>query len=74
MALDLSQIKELLKKPTKTRNIQKAITMQYRLRFHTETNIAASDIPQPTRLFLDWVSTLLPKDKYSTFLQLYKFP
>lgn len=74
MALDLSQIKEILKKPTKTRNIQKAITTQYRLRFHTETNIAASDIPQPTRLFLDWVSTLLPKDKYSTFLQLFKFP
>lgn len=74
MALDLSQIKEILKKPTKTRNIQKAITMQYRLRFHTETNIAVSDIPQPARLFLDWVSTLLPKDKYSTFLQLFKFP
>lgn len=48
--------------------------MQRRLRFHTETNIAVSDINQPTTLFLDWVSHLLPLDKYNTFLHLFKFP
>nr|UVX54196.1 MAG: portal protein [Bacteriophage sp.]UVX76552.1 MAG: portal protein [Bacteriophage sp.]UWF98555.1 MAG: portal protein [Bacteriophage sp.] len=48
--------------------------MQKRLRFHTETNIAVSDINQPTALFLDWVRNLLPKDKYNIFLQLFKFP
>lgn len=48
--------------------------MQKRLRFHTETNIAVSDINQPTNLFLDWVSNLLPKDKYNIFLQLFKYP
>lgn len=48
--------------------------MQKRLRFHTETNIAVSDINQPTTIFLDWVSQLLPKDKYHTFLHLFKYP
>jgi hypothetical protein len=48
--------------------------MQRRLRFHTETNIAVSDINQPTTIFLDWVKHLLPKDKFNIFLQLFKFP
>lgn len=48
--------------------------MQKRLRFHTETNIAISDINLPTNIFLDWVKGLLPKDKFNTFLQLFKYP
>lgn len=74
MALDLNQIKQILQKPTKRQVIQKAANVQKRLRFHTETNIAVSDINQPTALFLDWVRNLLPKDKYNIFLQLFKFP
>lgn len=74
MALDLNQIKQILQKPTKRQVIQKAANMQKRLRFHTETNIAVSDINQPTALFLDWVRNLLPKDKYNIFMQLFKFP
>lgn len=74
MALDLNQIKQALLKPSKKQVIQKAVNMQRRLRFHTETNIAISDISQPTTIFLDWVRGLLPKDKYNTFLQLFKFP
>lgn len=74
MALELNQIKQILQKPTKRQTIQKAINMQRRLRFHTETNIAVSDINQPTTIFLDWVKHLLPKDKFNIFLQLFKFP
>lgn len=74
MALELNQIKQILLKPIKRQVIQKAVNMQRRLRFHTETNIAVSDINQPTMLFLEWVKNLLPKDKYNTFLQLFKFP
>ena len=48
--------------------------MQRRLRFHTETNISVYDINQPATIFLDWVSHLLPKDKYHTFLHLFKYP
>lgn len=74
MALDLNQIKQILQKPSKKQIINKASLMQKRLRFHTETNIAVSDINQPTTLFLDWVSHLLPKDKYNIFLNLFKYP
>lgn len=74
MGLELSQIKQILEKPTKRQLIQKAANMQRRLRFHTETNIVVSDISQPATVFLDWVRGLLPKDKYAIFLQLFKFP
>ena len=74
MALDLNQIKQILQKPSKKQIIKKASLLQKRLRFHTETNIAVSDINQPTTLFLDWVSRLLPKDKYNIFLHLFKYP
>ena len=74
MALELNQIKQVLQKPSKRQVIQKAVNMQRRLRFHTETNVAVSDINQPTTIFLQWVKTLLPKDKFNIFLQLFKFP
>ena len=74
MALELNRIKQILQKPSKRQVIQKAVNMQRRLRFHTETNIAVSDINQPTTIFLDWVKHLLPKDKFNIFLQLFKFP
>ena len=74
MGLELNQIKQILQKPTKRQLIQKAVNLQRRLRFHTETNVAVSDINQPASLFLDWVKNLLPKDKYNIFLQLFRFP
>ena len=74
MALELNQIKQILQKPTKRQTIQKAVNAQRRLRFHTETNVAVSDINQPTTIFLDWVRQLLPKDKFNIFLHLFKFP
>ena len=74
MALELNQIKQILQKPSKRQVIQKAVNMQRRLRFHTETNVAVSDINQPTTIFLDWVRQLLPKDKFNIFLRLFKFP
>ena len=74
MALELSQIKQILLKPEKKQTIQKASLMQKRLRFHTETSSSLRDINQPATIFLEWVSKLLPKDKYNTFLQLFKYP
>lgn len=74
MVLELNQIKEILQKPTKRQTIQKAVKMQKRLRFHTETNSSISDINQQATEFLKWVKDLLPADKYNTFLHLFKFP
>ena len=74
MALELKQIKQILQQPSKKQAIQKAVRLQKRLRFHTETNIALSDINAPATIFLEWVKGLLPKDKYNVFLQLFKYP
>lgn len=74
MALDLNQIKQILEKPAKKQTIQRAVNMQRRLRFHTETSVAVSDISLQASMFLDWVKTLLPKDKFNIFLQLFRFP
>ena len=74
MGLDLNQIKQILDKPTHKWVIKKAVNMQKRLRFHTETNLFESDVSQPTREFIDWVGRFLPTDKYNIFLQLFKFP
>lgn len=74
MVLDINQIKEHLNKPTKRAVIQKAINLQRRLRFHTETSVALSDAGLPVSTFLQWVQSLLPKDKFTIFLQLFKFP
>lgn len=72
--LDLNQIKQILQKPSKRQTINKAINLQKRLRFHTETNVSMSDISHPATIFIDWVKTLLPKDKFAVFLNLFKFP
>ena len=74
MGLELNQIKEILTKPAKKQVIERAKRQQLDIRFHTETNMKQSDIYAPTQNFLNWVRTLLPKDKYNIFLQLLKFP
>lgn len=74
MALSLEEIREIIKAPKNKDIIAKAINLEHRLRFHTETNISLNDIMKPTTEFLDWVKKLLPKDKYNIFLQLFRFP
>lgn len=74
MGLDLKQIEERLKKPTKRQVIQKAVSLQNRLRFHSETHVATYDAGQPVTTFLEWVRGLLPPDKYNIFLHLFQFP
>lgn len=75
MALDLKQIKEILQKPSKQHVINKAVMLQRRLRFHTETATSVfEDLSFSATQFLTWVSKLLPKDKFNIFLQLFKYP
>lgn len=74
MGLELKQIKEILQRPAKKQVIQRAVNLQRRLRFHTETNVKISDINSPTTEFLEWVRGFLPKDKFTIFAQLFKFP
>lgn len=74
MALEQSQIKKLLQRPNKQEVIQKAIEHENRIRFHVENFLSPSFISRTVNDFLSWVSTLLPKDKYSLFLSLFKYP
>lgn len=74
MALDLSQIKEILKSPKNNSLVSKAKKLQARLRFHSEPNTSINDVSQPATEFLDWVKHLLPADKYNVFCQLFRFP
>lgn len=74
MALELNEITEALKTQTKKSEIAKAIQHENRLRFHVESFMQGSEISQPLTVFLDWVKTLIPKDKYRIFVSLFQFP
>ena len=71
--LTYEAIVEAIKKTDKQRLISKAHALQSRIRFHTETTVGEY-YSLPATLFLKWVSTLLPKDKYNTFVSLFQFP
>ncbi|MGL5979908.1 MAG: hypothetical protein ACRCZY_03350, partial [Phocaeicola sp.] len=74
MALSIEEIKERLQKPKHRSIISKAVLHENRLKFHTESYMEQSDITQPANVFLEWVKTLIPKDKYAVFVSLFKFP
>lgn len=74
MALQLSEIRERIKSPKKTQTIKKAIRHENRLRFHAESFVEPSEISQPLTVFLEWVKTLIPKDKFKVFVSLFQFP
>ena len=74
MALDLDKIKKILERPKHKDAIDKAVRLQRRLRFHTESNLSLSDMNQPATVFLDWVKGLIPTDKFNIFLKLFKMP
>ena len=74
MALELNQIRESLKNPSKRNLIGKAVRHQNRLKFHTETYLDLNEISQPANDFLEWVSKQMVKDKFNTFVSLFRFP
>ncbi len=74
MALLINEIPKKLKKQSKRETIAKAVNYEKRLRFHTETFLEPAQASTPVTVFLDWVKTLIPKDKYQIFVQLFKFP
>lgn len=74
MALPLERIAEAIKSPKKTILISQAVKHQLRLRFHSESYLDTREVNQPVTLFLDWVNTLIPKDKFAIFTNLFRFP
>lgn len=74
MALLLNEIQEILKSPKKKQVIAKAVRHENRLRFHVESFMEPAEISQPLTVFLEWVKTLIPKDKFAIFTSLFQFP
>lgn len=74
MALLLNQIKKLVQSPNRANQINKAIRHENRVRFHVESFMDQSEVSRPATVFLDWVKTLIPKDKFSIFISLFRFP
>jgi hypothetical protein len=74
MALLKSQITALLKSPKNKATINKAQRHEQRLRFHIDTNMESADASIVVNEFLMFVKSLLPKDKFNIFLQLFRFP
>lgn len=74
MALELSEAREKIKAPSKLGLVQRAVAHEERLRFHTESYMLPGEVGRSATIFLDWVKTLIPKDKYKTFVSLFQFP
>lgn len=74
MDLSEKEILERVKAPIKSNLIHEAALNEQRIKFHTEPIVNRKKFSVPATIFLDWVKLLLPKDKYNTFLQLFKLP
>ncbi len=66
-------LQELITQSKSRQKIQKATRHEHRLRLHTEVCIDRHDA-QGATIFLDWVRTLIPEDKFQIFLSLFQFP
>jgi len=74
MALASNLVKQRVEGPEKKQTIAKAVNHEERLKFHAESYLYPSGISKPLTQFLDWVRELLPKDKFSIFVSLFKLP
>lgn len=67
-------LKEVIRKISRNQKVTKAKSHENRLKFHIETEVTNNQVQRTVNDFLEWVKTLLPSDKYQTFLHLFKFP
>jgi len=78
MELSKEQIKNLVETRPHKREIQKGVSHQQRLRFHTQTTLSKWDFSSAYNDFKHWIATespsLLPADKTTRILQLIRAP
>lgn len=72
--LEISQIKKIIQKPKNQGLVQEARRQEERIKFHCETVLDRSTLNSAANGFLRFVENLLPRDKYATFLSVYKYP
>lgn len=74
MPLTVSEIREKLAKPQNRNRLTLAIEQEHRLRFHSENRLSQADAGRAATLFLNWVRTLIPGDKFRMFCALFRYP
>ena len=76
MSLTLNQIKEILLNPTENKQaISNAVIHEERVKFHTEQTINGKYRKRGAlNDYLNWVRGLLPSDKFTLFLHLFRYP
>ena len=73
--MKIEQVREIVKRrDSRIAAISKAVGLQQRIRFHTEPSLSPADAGVQATLFLEWVKSLLPLDKFNVFVQLFRFP
>ena len=73
MGLDTAEIIKRIREPRNKAAISRAIYHQNRIRFHAEKMLTPY-ITQPVTDFLDYVSNLIPADKFKVFKTLFRYP
>ena len=73
MGLGINDIKKQITEQKKGAAINRAIVHQQRIKFHAETYVAPY-ISQPLTDFLNFVSNLIPDDKFKIFKTLFRYP
>ncbi len=74
MALEVNQVAEILKSPRAKSEIAEAVNHELRLSFHTDPVLDIAGCKATADIFLKFVETLLPADKFETFKHLLRFP
>lgn len=75
MPLELNQIKELLKQPTKNRRlIDAAKRHESRLKLHSQSSLSGHESSVELHSFLELARDLLTEEKYAMYLSLLRFP
>lgn len=74
--LDIRRLFEQSRNRISNPTIAKAISLQKRLRFHTENNpfVFGAYSNEAVTDYLSWVQKLLPLDKYKVFCELFRTP
>ena len=74
MVLSLDEIRKAIRSPKNSQAIKRAVRHENHLRFHAEPFMDFADASQTVTEFLNWVKTLIPKDKYKIFVSLFRLP
>ena len=74
--IDINRLLELSRARLSNPTIARAISLQKRLRFHSEGNPFVFGVyaDEAVSEYLDWVKMLLPLDEYNVFVQLFRTP